>query len=150
MELDDEHYGERPPWHDLQLELRGPAVDDIACSFAERWNDPTPLDSRNPVRAVLHRVRRAARSTRPARRRRRPAPRRRAAARCRCCARTRRGAAPYPFAPDGERSIARAYLKAFRRARRLVYLEDQYLWSPRRHRVLREALAANPTCRSSS
>ena len=34
-----------------------------------------------------------------------------------------------PFAPDGERSIARAYLKAFRRARRLVYVEDQYLWS---------------------
>ena len=36
---------------------------------------------------------------------------------------------PFPFAPDGERSIARAYLKAFARARRLVYVEDQYLWS---------------------
>ena len=31
---------------------------------------------------------------------------------------------PYPFARKGERSIARAYLKAFPRARRLVYLED--------------------------
>ena len=35
----------------------------------------------------------------------------------------------YPFAPHGERSIAHAYRRAFTRARRLVYLEDQYLWS---------------------
>ena len=34
-----------------------------------------------------------------------------------------------PFAPEGERSMARAYVKAFERARRLVYVEDQYLWS---------------------
>jgi phosphatidylserine/phosphatidylglycerophosphate/cardiolipin synthase-like enzyme len=36
---------------------------------------------------------------------------------------------PYPFATEGERSIARAYNKVFRRARRLIYIEDQYLWS---------------------
>jgi phosphatidylserine/phosphatidylglycerophosphate/cardiolipin synthase-like enzyme len=35
----------------------------------------------------------------------------------------------YTFAPDGERSIARAYAKVLSRARRLVYVEDQYLWS---------------------
>jgi phosphatidylserine/phosphatidylglycerophosphate/cardiolipin synthase-like enzyme len=35
----------------------------------------------------------------------------------------------YPFAPEGERSIARAYLKAIQRARRLIYIEDQFLWS---------------------
>ena len=35
----------------------------------------------------------------------------------------------YPFAPDGERTVARGYTKAVRRARRLIYLEDQYLWS---------------------
>jgi phosphatidylserine/phosphatidylglycerophosphate/cardiolipin synthase-like enzyme len=51
---------------------------------------------------------------------------------------------PYPFAPEGERSIARAYLKAFRRARRLIYIEDQYLWSLDATRVLREALADAP------
>jgi hypothetical protein len=43
-----------------------------------------------------------------------------------------------PFAPDGERSIARAYLKALRRARALVYIEDQYLWGT----LVAEALAA--------
>ena len=78
VDLDDEHYGERPPWHDLQLELHGPAVDDVAYSFAERWNDPTPLDSRNPVRAAAPSVRPASRRPRPAgshraRARRRPA-----------------------------------------------------------------------------
>src|SRR3712207_6846963 len=36
---------------------------------------------------------------------------------------------PYRFAPQGERSIARGYTKAIKRARRLVYLEDQYMWS---------------------
>jgi phosphatidylserine/phosphatidylglycerophosphate/cardiolipin synthase-like enzyme len=51
---------------------------------------------------------------------------------------------PYPFAPDGERSIARAYLKAFSRARRLIYLEDQYLWSFAATASLREALRRSP------
>ena len=37
----------------------------------------------------------------------------------------------YDFAPHGERSVARGYSKAVRRARRLIYLEDQYLWSKR-------------------
>jgi phosphatidylserine/phosphatidylglycerophosphate/cardiolipin synthase-like enzyme len=46
----------------------------------------------------------------------------------------------YPFAPEGERSIARAYEKAFARARRLIYIEDQYLWSHDAMRALAEAL----------
>jgi phosphatidylserine/phosphatidylglycerophosphate/cardiolipin synthase-like enzyme len=43
----------------------------------------------------------------------------------------------FPFAPHGERSIARAYEKAFRRAKSLIYVEDQYLWS----RVVAEGIA---------
>ena len=43
----------------------------------------------------------------------------------------------YPFAPKGERSIARAYTHAFARARRLIYIEDQYFWSD----VVADALA---------
>jgi hypothetical protein len=30
--------------------LRGPVVGDVAHTFRERWNDPTPFDHRNPIR----------------------------------------------------------------------------------------------------
>ena len=46
----DDRYGERPPWHDIQLEIQGPAIGDLAFTFRERWDDPTPLDHRNPLR----------------------------------------------------------------------------------------------------
>jgi phosphatidylserine/phosphatidylglycerophosphate/cardiolipin synthase-like enzyme len=142
VELDDAHYGERPPWHDLQLELRGPVVDDLAWSFAERWRDPNPLDTRNPLRSLLHRVANhpdapgALPPSRPA-----PADGPLAVQVLRTYPARRRA---YPFALQGERSIARAYLKAFSRARRLVYLEDQYLWSLAATEALRDALAHNP------
>src|SRR4029450_1684198 len=53
----------------------------------------------------------------------------------------------YPFAPEGERSIARAYLKAIGRARSLVYVEDQYLWSREVAGVLADALRRAPDLR---
>jgi phosphatidylserine/phosphatidylglycerophosphate/cardiolipin synthase-like enzyme len=141
VELDDEHYGERPPWHDLQLEVSGPVVDDLAWSFAERWRDSNPLDTRNPLRAVLHRVANhpdAPGALPPSRRAPPDGP---LAAQVLRTYPARRRA--YPFAPKGERSIARAYLKALARARRLVYLEDQYLWSLAATDALRDALARN-------
>ncbi len=52
----------------------------------------------------------------------------------------------YPFAPLGERSMARGYCKAAARARRLIYLEDQYLWSPRSSRASPRRCAASPSC----
>src|SRR6185312_2851510 len=45
----------------------------------------------------------------------------------------------YPFAPQGEYGIAWAYRQAFSRARRFIYLENQYLWAPA---VLNELIAA--------
>jgi phosphatidylserine/phosphatidylglycerophosphate/cardiolipin synthase-like enzyme len=36
----------------------------------------------------------------------------------------------YPFAPPGEFGIHHAYTRALRQAQRLIYLENQYLWSP--------------------
>ena len=54
---------------------------------------------------------------------------------------------PYPFAPRGERSIARAYLKAFGRAKSLVYLEDQYLWSKDAAGCCADALRREPDLR---
>lgn len=120
-------YGDTPPWHDLQVELRGPAVRDVEETFRERWADPSPL-VRAPWR-VLHDTRhghpRQADPLPPALPD--PPPAGRAAVQL---LRT------YPwrgqhlrFAPYGERSVARGYAKALSRAKRLVYVEDQYLWS---------------------
>ena len=140
----DARYGARPAWHDLQMEVRGPAVGDLDHTFAERWCDPVPLDRgpwgrvvairaherstpsllprfRDPPAVGSHRVQ--VLRTYPARR------------------------PPYGFAPAGERSIARAYLKAFRRARRLIYIEDQYLWSADAATALADALRRQPTLR---
>ena len=139
----DSRYGPRPPWHDIQLEVRGPAVADLAWTFRERWEDPTPLDHRNPWRAVIRRL-----SGEP----RRPdplppmppdpSPTGDHAVQVLRTYPTKRPA--HRFAPDGERSIARAYLKAFQRATRLVYVEDQYLWSGAAAEVLGARLRAEP------
>lgn len=53
----------------------------------------------------------------------------------------------YPFAPLGERSVARGYAKALRRARELVYVEDQFLWSPMVAREFAAALRREPRLR---
>ena len=139
----DRRYGPRPAWHDLQLELRGPAVADVAWTFRERWEDPTRLDHRNPWRRFLAHI--AAEPDQPS-----PLPPAgtdpspvgvHAVQVLRTYAAKR---PPFPFAPDGERSIARAYLKAFGRARRLVYVEDQYLWSRAAADVLADRLRETP------
>jgi phosphatidylserine/phosphatidylglycerophosphate/cardiolipin synthase-like enzyme len=51
----------------------------------------------------------------------------------------------YGFLPDGEFSILEAYLRAVRSAERLVYLENQFLWSPEVCAVLADRLANPPT-----
>jgi phosphatidylserine/phosphatidylglycerophosphate/cardiolipin synthase-like enzyme len=137
-------YGPRPPWHDVQIAIQGPAVADVETVFRERWEDPTPL-TRSPLRRWRDRV------LRPIE----PAP---------CPAQLpdpqpcgsdgvqvlrtypywRRG---YTFAPSGERSIARGYRKALDRAQHLVYLEDQYLWCPAVVSCFAEALATRPGLR---
>jgi phosphatidylserine/phosphatidylglycerophosphate/cardiolipin synthase-like enzyme len=142
----DARYGETPPWHDVQLELRGPAVGQLAETFRERWDDPTPLDHRNPWRARLRKLLREPRRPDPL------PPLLQPPGRAGDCAvqvlRTYPAKRPaYPFAPRGERSIARAYMKAFGRARRLIYVEDQYLWSAAVAAPLAEALRAHPDLR---
>ena len=133
----DERYGPTPPWHDAMAEIRGPAVAHVLDTFAERWDDPTPLDHRNPYRAVLHRLVRMPRHPEPLPERWDPPPA--AGPHQVQILRTYPAKRPaYPFAPDGERSIARAYSRAFSRARRLIYIEDQYFWSD----VVAAALAA--------
>jgi phosphatidylserine/phosphatidylglycerophosphate/cardiolipin synthase-like enzyme len=51
----------------------------------------------------------------------------------------------YPFAPEGERSVARGFRKAIQRARRLIYVEDQFVWSTEVARVFAAALEASPS-----
>ena len=148
-DLSARNYGERPPWHDVQVELHGPVVQDIAYTFAERWNDPSRPDRRVPWRQLVQRLIRQHASgndlalARPA-----PGGGRAAGPFAAQVLRTypdRRRA--FPFAPHGEFSIARSYLRAFSRARRLVYLEDQYLWSQAATAALVEALRREPELR---
>ncbi|MFC7489826.1 MULTISPECIES: phospholipase D family protein [unclassified Knoellia] len=139
----DERYGPNPPWHDAMAEIRGPAVAHVLDTFAERWDDRTPLDHRNPYRAVLHRLTKMPRHTKPLPQRWDPPPE--AGRHLVQILRTYPSKRPaYPFAPDGERSIARAYSHAFGRARRLIYIEDQYFWSDVVAATLAEALRREP------
>ncbi|MFD6876713.1 MULTISPECIES: phospholipase D family protein [unclassified Streptomyces] len=139
-------YGPRPPWHDVQLAVRGPAVGDLEAGFRERWEDPAPL-TRSPLVRLRQRAHgedeHADRLPPQA-----PDPEPRGTHTVQVL-RTypNRLFQGYPFAPDGERSIARSYLKALHRARSLIYLEDQYLWSPQVVEHFARALAANPELR---
>ncbi len=139
----DSRYGKRPPWHDATLELRGPVVADVLAVFAERWNDPHPLDRRTPYRMLLQRLARMPRHPEPLPATAPPPPP--AGPHAVQLLRTygvKRP--PFPFAPEGERSIARGYAKAFARARSLIYIEDQYLWSPEVAAGITAALERNP------
>ena len=139
----DSRYGKRPPWHDAALELRGPVVGDLLAVFAERWNDPHPLDRRTPYRMLLQRLARMPRHPEPLPEAAPPPPPAgpHAVQLLRTYGRKR---PPFPFAPTGERSVARAYAKAFARARSLIYIEDQYLWSTEVAAALAGALERNP------
>lgn len=140
-----ECYGARPPWHDVQLAIRGPAVGDVEASFRERWTDPSPL-TRNPIRRLRDLAARedTVADPMPAQT---PDPGR-AGSRVVQVLRTypyrRMG---FPFAPDGERSIARAYLHALDRVESLIYLEDQYLWSVEIASRFADVLARRPELR---
>lgn len=138
-------YGPRPPWHDVQLAVQGPAVGDAEAVFRERWEDPAPL-SRSPFRLLADVIRGQGRVARPLPSARAdPAP-------CGSDAvqllRTYPARRPgYPFAPRGELSVARGYRKALSRARSLVYIEDQYLWSGDVARIFARALSREPELR---
>nr|WP_202628132.1 phospholipase D family protein [Cellulomonas sp. APG4] len=135
-------YGGKPAWHDVQIEVRGPAVREVEATFRERWDDPAAL-TRRPWHLLPHVL--DLREHRPTPLPE-PLPEPTAAGTCQVqLLRTYPNRWPgYPFAPHGERSVARGYAKALRRARRLVYLEDQYLWSTSIAKVLADALRRIP------
>jgi phosphatidylserine/phosphatidylglycerophosphate/cardiolipin synthase-like enzyme len=120
-------YGNRPPWHDIQVAVRGPAVADVEDVFRERWEDPTPLN-RNPLSRLADRMRGEdiEPSALPPKL---PSPPPRGAQSVQLL-RTYPSKRPrFPFAPGGERTVERGYEKAVGLAASLIYVEDQYFWN---------------------
>ncbi|WP_422746474.1 phospholipase D family protein [Mycobacterium sp. WMMD1722] len=138
-----QRYGDHPPWHDVQLRIQGPAVGALDVTFRERWNDPASLDMLNPFAWLRDKFRGADLDPDPLPEQPPDPPP--------CGPHAVQVLRTYPdahfaydFAPHGERSVARGYTKAVRRARRLIYLEDQYLWSEEVAALFATALIDNP------
>jgi len=119
---DHNHHPCRAPaigWHDASTRLRGPLVGDVAAHFALRWEkvagEALALpDEAAPAGDVEAQLTR----TMPER--------------------------AYAALPRGEFSILETYLRALRSARRLVYLENQFLWSAEVVAVLEDKLRRPP------
>lgn len=139
----DSRYGKQPPWHDAALELRGPVIGDLMAVFTERWDDPQPLDHRNPYRMLLQRLADMPRHPKPLPEAV-PAPPRAGPHSVQLLQTYGPKRPPFPFAPVGDRSLAQAFVKAFTRARRYIYIEDQYLWSREVVSAIARALVRNP------
>ncbi len=106
-------------WHDAVVRLSGPIVADVAGHFAQRWSE-------------------VAGETLPA-----PQPPQPAGATAVQLVRTI-PERTYRFAPRGEFTILDTYLRALRSAQHLVYLENQFLWSPEIADVLIDKLRYPP------
>lgn len=97
-------HAHRSGWHDAFARVRGPAVADVAAHFAERWREATAEELPPPMPAA------PAGSSRVQIVRTLPAP-------------SRRGAALRDF------SGVQGHVAALRGARKLIYIESQFLWS---------------------
>ncbi|GAB3258442.1 phospholipase D family protein [Nocardioides dilutus] len=123
-------YGPTPAWHDVQVAIQGPAVHDVETTFRERWEDSTPLTV-NPGRLLSSLFHREDLSPEPLGDQAPPPEERPDGNEIVQIIRTYPVIAPkgFDFAPEGERSVMLGNLKAIAQADRLVYVEDQYLWS---------------------
>jgi phosphatidylserine/phosphatidylglycerophosphate/cardiolipin synthase-like enzyme len=96
-----------PNWHDVQVCIEGEAVADVEENFRQRWRAVTAeaeLPRRHPTPDHSGNVPVQIVRTIP------------------------KGV--YKFAPRGEYGIHHAYIHAIRGAKRFIYIENQYLWSP--------------------
>ena len=102
-------------WHDVATLLRGPAVADVAKHFAMRWREVTGEALPPPAApaAVGGREIQVVRTI-PER--------------------------IYKAHPRGDFSILESYMSALRSAEHLIYIENQFLWSPEIVAVLAEKL----------
>jgi phosphatidylserine/phosphatidylglycerophosphate/cardiolipin synthase-like enzyme len=106
-------------WHDAAARLRGPAVADVAAHFRLRWREVTGerLPS-GPTPPPAGDVEVQVVRTVPE--------------------------SIYASLAHGEFTILESYLRALRSAQRLVYLENQFLWSPEIVAVLEATLRKPP------
>src|SRR3954451_23909821 len=107
-------------WHDASSLLRGPIVRDVAAHFALRWEATA-----NEALALPEDLSAAGESTVQ-------------------FVRTVPENA-YRFLPRDEFSVLEAYSRALRSARRLIYLENQFLWSPEIVHILEWKLREPPS-----
>jgi phosphatidylserine/phosphatidylglycerophosphate/cardiolipin synthase-like enzyme len=111
----------RMGWHDVASRIRGPAVADVARHVAQRWEAVTGEHvEAEPTAAVAGAgdVELQIVRTVPEK--------------------------LYDFAPRGDFRIIEAYLRALRSAQHLIYLENQFLWSPEIVDVLADKLRRPP------
>jgi phosphatidylserine/phosphatidylglycerophosphate/cardiolipin synthase-like enzyme len=106
-------------WHDATTCIRGPAVADVAEHFRLRWQEVTgeQLPESSPPEPAGEVELQVARTV-PER--------------------------VYERWPRGEFTILESYLRALRSAQRLIYLENQFLWSPEVVSVLADKLRHPP------
>jgi phosphatidylserine/phosphatidylglycerophosphate/cardiolipin synthase-like enzyme len=106
-------------WHDAATHLRGPAVSDVASHFAARWRevDGGGVEEAPPPPPAGEVELQVVRTV-PER--------------------------VYRFLPRGDFRILEAYTRALRSAQSLVYLENQFLWSPEMVQILESKLREPP------
>jgi phosphatidylserine/phosphatidylglycerophosphate/cardiolipin synthase-like enzyme len=106
-------------WHDVATRLRGPAVTDVAEHFRARWQEVAgePLPAPRPQPPHGETTVQILRTI-PDR--------------------------TYDFIPRGDFRIADAYVRALKSAQRLIYLENQFLWSTEIAEILAAKLTDPP------
>ena len=117
-----------PGWHDVQLQVHGPAVGQVWSALSQRWNDPTLPSGIEPRPATI--------DANEA-----PGPPVRQRTHVVQVLRTLTCNGVYSFLPGGERSVLAAYKKAIARARHYIHIEDQYMWTSHVVDDLRDAAA---------
>jgi phosphatidylserine/phosphatidylglycerophosphate/cardiolipin synthase-like enzyme len=107
-------------WHDVASRLRGPAVSDVGRHIGQRWQAVTGerLEAQPADVASAGDVELQIVRTVPEK--------------------------LYDFAPRGDFRIIESYLRALRSAQHLVYLENQFLWSPEIVNILADKLRRPP------
>jgi phosphatidylserine/phosphatidylglycerophosphate/cardiolipin synthase-like enzyme len=118
---DDSHHRPRGElgWHDAASRLEGPAVADVASHFAMRWAEVTGEELPGAEPGERGDVELQVVRTVPN--------------------------GVYDRLPRGDFTILESYLRAFRSAERLIYVESQFLWSPELVRVLAGKLRNPPS-----